>query len=192
MLPFFKLFRSLQRIPFVRDVATMQLGTFVYLAATFASSIIVARLLGVEHYGIYAVALAFTGTVNIFLNVGQGTSLLVFFAEEYGKKDKQGMATVLRNYLHLSLLNSIVLLALAATAPLLTKSLHGREDIGWYCSLLFLFDLLDIWNSATLILFQAIRSIRLKVILEQAANLGVIGLSVLAVLSWVNLLCVLR
>ena len=175
------LYRSLSKKSFVRDIFTMQMGTFVYIGATFVSSVIVARMLGLERYGVYAVALAFTATVNIFLNVGQGTSLLVFFAEEYGKKNKAGMAAVLRNYLQVSIVNSLLLVGLILLAPYAARFLYGREDIAFYARLLFLFDLLDIWNGFALTMLQSVREIRIKVLLEQSANVLLLTLSTLAV-----------
>ncbi len=146
-----------------------------YLGATFGASILTARILGTDQFGMYAVALAFTGTVNVFLNFGQGSSLLVFFAEEYAKQGKQGMAIVLRNYLHLSLLNVLILVILILLTPWFARTLYGRSDIALPAQLLFAFDAVDIWSSMGLTILQATRSIRPKVAVEQASNMAVLG-----------------
>ncbi len=177
---YFRYLTGLSSIPFVRDVLTIQIGTSIYMAATFLASIVFARVLGVELYGIYAVTLAFVGTMNTFLNFGQGSSLLVFFAEQHGKKDRRGMATVLRNFLQMSTINSCLMLILALLAPPLSTKLYGSPEIGSYARVLFLFAAIDIWNSMALILLQAMRRIRAKVLLEQGQNLSYLALAVLS------------
>ncbi len=171
---------GLRNVRFVRDVLTIQAGTSVYMAATFASSIVFARVLGVEGYGLYAVILAFVGTVHTFINLGQGPSLLVFFAEQHGKKDRKGMSAVLRNFIQGSIFNTCVLAILAFFAPALSLWLYGRSDIGEYARILFIFQACDIWNSMCLILLQALRRIRPKVLLEQGQNLSAVIFAMLS------------
>jgi O-antigen/teichoic acid export membrane protein len=168
---FRKNMEAFRQIPFVRDVFTLQLGSGLYFTATFLSSIAFARLLGVEEYGTYAVILAFAGTASNLLNLGQSSSLLVFFAEEYGKKSKSGMATVLKNFAQVAATNGVVLIMLALAAPKISDLLYGDPRVGMLARVLFLFQAIDVWNSMLLIILQAIRRIRLKVLLEQAANL---------------------
>lgn len=167
---------------FVRDILTMQSGTIVYLAATFLSSVVFARVLGVEQYGVYAVALALVGTINTFINFGQGSALLVFFAENFGKKDRAGMAAVLRNFIDVSAVCSLLLLIAALLAPQLSSWIYDRNDIGIFSAILFLSAAIDIWNSLPIVVLQATRTVRQKVILEQSANISFIALAIVSLL----------
>lgn len=175
-------YRHFTGIAFVRDILTMQSGTIVYLAATFLSSVVFARVLGVEQYGIYAVALALVGTINTFINFGQGSALLVFFSENFGKKDRAGMAAVVRNFVDVSAVCSLLLLLAAFLAPQLSVWIYDRSDIGIFSAILFLSAAIDIWNSLPIVLLQATRTVRQKVILEQSANVSFIALAILSLL----------
>lgn len=169
---------GLRNVPFVRDVLTIQVGSSLYMAATFVASIVFARVLGVGGYGLFAVVTAFVGTVTTILNLGQGPSLLVFFAEQHGKRNREGMAAVLRNFIHIAIFNSLVLLCFALFAPRVSDWLYPASGIGTFARILFLFQAMDIWNSMGLILLQALRRIRAKVLLEQGQNIGYLALAV--------------
>ncbi len=173
---------GLRKLPFVRDVLTIQAGSMVLMAAGFVSSIAFARLLGVEKYGLYAVIVAFAGTFSAFFNIGQGQSLYVFFSEAYGKKDRHAQAAVLSNFVTVASVNVILLIILATVLPRLSHYLYGSSEIGIYARILCFFQISEIWNSMTLIILQSLRRIRLKVFLEQAANLSYLGLAVIALL----------
>ncbi|MDO8648448.1 MAG: hypothetical protein Q7R81_01565 [Candidatus Peregrinibacteria bacterium] len=80
------------RLPFVRDVTTMQMGRLVTIGSSFIASILYVRFLGLGGYGEYAVVLAYTGTVGLFTNLGQQATTLTFFAEAYGRKDREAQA----------------------------------------------------------------------------------------------------
>lgn len=173
---------DLRRLPFVRDVLTIQAGSVILMGAGFISSIIFARFLGKESYGLYAVVLAFAGTAMSFFNIGQGQSLYVFFAEAYGKKDRRAMSAVLANFLSIALVNMLLLGILAWIMPMLSTRFYGSPTIGYYGQILCFFQMSEIWNGMTNVLLQSIRRIRMKVILEQAANLSYLGLAVIAVM----------
>ncbi len=171
---------GLRHLPFVRDVLTIQVGSIILMAAGFVSSIAFARLLGVEIYGLYAVIVAFAGTLSAFFNIGQGQSLYVFFSEACGRKDRRSQAAVLANFCMVAIVNMILLMALATIMPLLSERFYDSPEIGKYARILCFFQISEIWNSMTLVILQSLRRIKLKVCLEQAANLSYLGLAVLA------------
>lgn len=170
---------GLKRLRFVRDVLTIQAGSIVLMAAGFVSSIAFARFLGKDGYGLYAVIVAFAGTASSFFNIGQGQSLYVFFSEAFGKKDRRAMSGVLMNFLEIACTNIVLLGVLAFLMPMITQKIYGSPEIGQYARILCFFQMSEIVNSMTLIILQSVRRIRLKVILEQSANLTYLGLAVL-------------
>ncbi len=177
------LFWRTLRIPFVRDIATMQVGRVVYMGLTLASSVFFVRLLGEEQYGVYAVALAYASTFKVFLNFGQATSLQVFFAEARGRADRHGERIVLATYLQLTALTSVLLLALACVSPLITDALYADQSIGVLGACLFVNSILDLFNGGLLCILQALRHIRTKVWMEQSATALFIVSSIIA-LFW--------
>jgi O-antigen/teichoic acid export membrane protein len=87
------------------------------------------------------------------------------------------MTSVLRNFIDVSIVSTILLISAAIFAPQLTMWMYHRQDIGFYSSILFLASAVDIWNSLPLVLLQATRSIKTKVTLEQSANLSFLTLA---------------
>ena len=166
----------------MRDIFTMQIGRLVYSGATFAASIAFARILGLEQYGLYAVVIAFVSTFKTFTNLGQTTTLLVFFAEEYGKKNKKGMARVLKNFLQVSFVHVMLLCTLAIISKTLAIIFYNNSLIGSFAIAIFVFHMLEVANSGMLLILQAIRRIRLKTILEQAAVIAALILGVVLLL----------
>jgi O-antigen/teichoic acid export membrane protein len=166
----------------VRDVCTMQIGRVIYTGATFAASIFFARILGIEQYGLYAVVLAFISTLKAFTNLGQSTTLLVFFAEEYGKKNRKGMACVLKNFLQVSLVHIMLLGALAISARTLSIIFYDNVAIGSFAIAIFIFHMFEIANSGMLLILQAVRRIKLKTIMEQSAVIIALTLGIISLL----------
>lgn len=172
----------LSRIQFVRDIFVMQIGKGAYMAMTLLHSVLLARLLGVEGYGVYAVVLAFTATVKTFISLGQGPVLQVFFAEEYGRKNRNGMAAVLKNFLMAVLVNTLLLSSAALIAPYLSTHLYGAPNIGNLARFLLLYTAVDMGNSAMLMITQSVRRVRLQTMLEQSAIFSFIVVSTTALL----------
>ncbi len=170
---------GLRKIPFVRDVLTIQTGSMILMVAGFVSSVVFARYLGRDLYGMYAVIMAFAGTATAFFNIGQGQSLYVFFSEAYGNKDRSAMSAVLANFLMIAVINVLLLGLLAIFMPMLSEHLYGSPVIGRFASMYCLFQISEIGNSMVLVLLQSVRRIRLKVILEQSANLSYIAFAIL-------------
>ena len=169
---------NLRRLRFVQDVFTIQLGTSLFMLAGFLASIAYARFLGKEQYGFYAVVLAFAGTVGAFFNIGQGQSLYVFFSEAWNRKDKSAMAAVIANYVQIGIVNMFALGVLCVLMPMLSQHLYHDPTIGNLARIYCVFQMTEIWNGMSLIMLQSLRKIRLKVWLEQSANLLTLGSAV--------------
>lgn len=130
--------RSLLHRQFVQNVLTLQIGSIVEMGIGFIKSILFARLLGLEGFGMYAVVLAMTGTFGIFTNLGQNQAALTFFAETYGKKDKKEMLTVMKYFLQLFICAGIILILFAILAPVIAEKLYNSSDISSAARIAFL------------------------------------------------------
>lgn len=162
---------------FVRDLATMQVGSGIYMVFSLAANIVFARMLGPDEFGLYAVVLAFVATVRAFTNIGHGTAFQVFFAEQFGKRDRLGMAGVLKGFWSLNAVNAVILVCLALLAPTLTAYVYGNDSMGGYAAALFLFSIIDIGNAGTITVLQAVRRIKMKTTLEQGQNISFLTLA---------------
>lgn len=121
---------GLRKVPFVQSVATFQAGSIAMTLIGFASSIVYARFLGVEQYGVYAVVSSFAGLVGIVGSFGQETTLVTFLAEAAGKRHEEEIHRVLRYFLQSSAVSSLTFVLLAIAAPALADMLQDDASIG--------------------------------------------------------------
>ncbi len=166
-----RLYRLLSR-PFVKDLATLQTGQIVAMICSFASSILYARLLGLEGYGQYAVVLTFTGVVGLLTNLGQQQTTLTFFAEAYSRKDAVAMKRVAQYYVVFGFLSAVLLGIGIAILPFLSTLLYGSPTIGQWGRIVFLASLCDIPYLFYTNILQATRQIRTLTLTENAATVA--------------------
>ena len=159
------------RIPFIRDVTTMQIGRLVIIASSFIASILYVRFLGLAGYGEYSVVLAYTGTVGLLTNLGQQATTLTFFAEAYGRKDYAAQTRVLHYYVLTSAGAALLLILLAFTSPMITKQIYGQTAVGTLASLVFASSICELPFIFISIVLQTTREIRTLTILENTKNL---------------------
>ncbi|MBU0975409.1 oligosaccharide flippase family protein [Patescibacteria group bacterium] len=122
--------RRFIKIPFVRDVATMQAGTFFITGGNFVASIILARLLGPRAVGLYALTFTIMGTVGILLDLGQNYSLITLLPAAYTQKNKESVRDSMSYFLSISLLwvLPVALLMIIAT-PWLINQFYPEHEI---------------------------------------------------------------
>lgn len=160
------LLSSYARIPFVRNILTMQCGRMISIGCSFVSSIIYARVLGLSGYGLYAVVMAFAGTAGLITNLGQQATALTFFAEAHGAKDRATMAVVLKYYVLLSIGTIALLGLLAYIAPHISLLIYGDVTVGQLAVLVFLSSMMEPVFAFTAIALQVVRRITLLTVLE--------------------------
>ena len=122
--------RQLGRIPFVRRVATFQASSLVMMGTGLLSSVLYARLLGLEQFGLYAVVSSFAGVIGIVAAFGQETTLVTFLSEAIGRRDTRDVTRILRYFFQSSLLAILVYALLFFAAPQLSLWLQGDLTIG--------------------------------------------------------------
>ncbi len=173
------------RIPFVRGVATFQVGTVVMTITGFASSVLYARLLGLHEFGIYAAVTAFAGLLGIFTSYGQETATITFLSEAVGRRDKKGIALVLRYFLQATSLATLVYIALFLLAPVIATMVGSDPRIGMLARLVLLNAVLQPVNVLLFIALQLQRRIALVAFLENALDILQLSLAiVLLLLGW--------
>jgi len=173
-----KFFDSLLRIKFVRDIATLQVGTVVGTVCGLLSSILFARLLGLGGYGEYAIILAFTGIFHFFTNLGQQTTTLTFLSEAYGKKSKEEITKVLHYYVFVSCLTIFLLGILIVISPMLTQWIYQSKEYGILAQIVFLSAMIDPLFVLMTVVLQVVREIRILTIIENARITLQLGLAV--------------
>ena len=167
----FKTLLTISRVPFVRDVTTMQMGRLVTIGCSFLASILYVRYLELGGYGDYAVVLAYTGTVGLLINLGQQATTMTFFAEAYGRNDRVGQARVFHYYLVTSIVAATLLVLLAIASPAITEWIYGKSSVGSLSRLVFLSSICELPFIFISIVLQTVREIRLLTILENAKTM---------------------
>ncbi len=162
-----KTIKELSQKKFVQDVSVLQVGSFFSLAVSAIGSIVIARLLGAETYGLYALIFAFVGLVSLFMDWGAGYSALTLFPAAYVEKNKKEIKNILSYFVYLSLLIflTVGLLALIIS-PILTSWFYQNPEIGQMARLLFLAVLIRILFSMLTLILQSIREIKKLTIIE--------------------------
>ena len=97
-------FKDFIKISFVQDVGILEIGKFFSVFLGAISSIILARLLQPELYGIYGLIFAFVGLVGIFMNWGGTFASLTLLSGVYAKKDKQKVKNILIYFVKITFL----------------------------------------------------------------------------------------
>lgn len=158
---------------FVRDVLTLQAGSVFAFGLGFLKSIAFARLLGLEGFGLYAVAASFMGTLKIFTGFGQEQALITYLAEKFEEKDQKGMEAVLKYFWTLTLLAAGLLLLMAALSPTLAGVFYGDNAwmIGTMVAVGFLSFIVSLPHTLVISLLQIVHRVRIMTICENAGQL---------------------
>ena len=158
--------RALLALPFTRHLVTLQTGSTVTMVASFLQSIIFARMLGVEGYGVYALILASAGLCSIAAGFGQQHTTTTFLAEAWSRKDRPAMRTIAQYYLQTSLIGILLLGTLVLLAPLLTDLTYQNPGYGFLARLILVSTMLDLLPAYVFIAMQVSNRFRLLTILQ--------------------------
>lgn len=175
--------KALTRIPFVRGVATFQIGTVFMMLTGFLSSVLYARLLGLHDFGLYAVITAFVSFISIVCAYGQESTTTTFLAEAMGRKDKSSIEKVLRYYAQTTVVALVVYALLFFLAPILSQKLQGDMHIGTLARILILNSALQWPNVLAFMTLQLERKIALVTILENTSDILQVTLSTILLLQ---------
>lgn len=160
-------FKDFIKISFIQDVGILQIGKFISILLSVVASIILARWLGPELYGVYGLIFAFVGLVGIFIDWGAGYASLTLLAESYVKKDKQEIKDILTYFVKITFLAICTIGILSIIlAPFLTDQLYQNSQIGSLARIILIATFLGVVYNLLVIVLQAIRQIKQLTILE--------------------------
>ena len=164
---FNKKIKKLLAISFVRDVGMLQIGTVLSTGLAVLASVIFARVLGAENYGIYSLIFAFTGLIGIFKNFGTERVCLTLLPEAYARKDKQEIKNILTYFFKITLLTAGTISLLAIIfAPFLSDLLYDNPQIGRLARWVLLANIFAAGFLFLTVSLQSVRKIKYLTILE--------------------------
>jgi len=160
-------FKDLIKISFVQDVGILEIGKFFFIFFGIIGSVVLARLLHPELYGVYGLIFAFVGLVGVFMSWGGNYTSLTLLSEAYAKKDKQEVKNILTYFVKITFLAiGIIGILSVFLAPFLTDLLYNNNQIGYYARIILLAGFLTTIYSLLVIILQVTRKIKQLTILE--------------------------
>ncbi len=116
---------------FARALSTLQLGSLAVTAAGFASSVVLARLLGPSDYGLLILAITVGTTIGLLRRLGQDYAATTRLAEAHAAGRERAARDALVFYVFMSTLTSIVVLPPAILlAPWIGAAFSDGADLG--------------------------------------------------------------
>lgn len=176
--------KNWRNISFVQDTAIMQASNVFTTLVSIAASILFARLLLPEQYGMYRVVFSFAGIILIFISLGIDSSMSVFLSEAYVKKDKKEIAKIIAYFIKATLVISILIGGLLIlSAPFWSKLAYGSEEIGRLSRLIIISNIAGMAVVFSGIILQVRRQVGKYAAIETAKESLKIGFSVVAVFA---------
>jgi O-antigen/teichoic acid export membrane protein len=173
---------SLLRLPFVQNVMRFQVSNVGMLATGVISSILYARLLGVELFGLYTVIAAFAGLLCLVATFGQETTVVTFLSEAVGRGSRKDTTLVISYFVQSALLALVIYALLFLLSPLLSTFFRGNESIGLYARWLILNTALQSTPSLMFTILQIENKITVVAILENVRAMAQVVISTVLLL----------
>ncbi len=177
--------KSFFRISFVKDTAIMQVGAVFMTGVSILASVIFARVLLPEKYGIYSLVFAFAGLISLFMNWGVDRAALVLLARAYEKKDRQEIKNILVYFMKVTLVVAIAVGGLGIIiSPFLSEYFYRSSYVGELARMIILAEIFGLFFEMTSVTFQVLRKIKNYVILDNLRNLLRVGFGVILVFGF--------
>src|SRR3989338_11427702 len=98
---------------FIRNVATLQAGSFLGSVIQAGIGIIIARLLEPELFGIYALAFGMASLTTLIIGMGIQEAVSSLLGRAYGQGDKKEVENILGFMLKITFLAALVVLGIS-------------------------------------------------------------------------------
>ena len=105
---------------------------FIGLAFGFVASIVVARYLGPEKYGIYSFVIWFLGTVGLLVNLGIPTTITKYVSEYLGRDDFPSVSSIFSRLLRFELAAGVVVSAILFLLAPVISGWYNNPDLSLY------------------------------------------------------------
>lgn len=116
----------------MRDAITLQAGSMAGMFAQAVAGILIARWLGPELFGAYALAFSVAAVASIFLGAGAFDALIPHVMRAWASGERTHVRPVLAFIAKFVVLAGAVSLALGLVLPAVTARAYGSAAIGWY------------------------------------------------------------
>lgn len=158
--------------PFVKDTVILQVGNIFSIGIGIIISILIARLLQPEKYGLYGLVFAFAGLLGLFLNLGAEKATIILFSEAYGRGDKKEIKDILTYFLKVNIFIffTIGLIAILL-APILSQYFYKSIEIGDLARLVIFTVFFGIFFGVLTVTLQVLRQMKWYILVNNLNTL---------------------
>ena len=162
----------------------LQLGALGALGIGFLLSVALARLLGPQAYGAYALVVSTMTTISLFKRLGQDYVATTDLAAAYARRDPTAARDALVTFNAVNLWSTLVVIPPALLlAPTIMGAFFGDPSLGDALRLALLPPIWAMFLATIVIVLQCSRRVVALTVLENANNLVLAGCGLLAVVA---------
>ena len=121
---------------FVKNVATLQIGSF---AGTFVQAVVglfLARLLQPELFGIFSLAFGLAAIGGILVSAGTQDAATSLVGAAYANKDREETKDTLAFFLKIGIIAGLLIILISAFLPAISAKLYHNSYIGIYAAII--------------------------------------------------------
>ena len=128
-------YKYVWRNSFLKNVATLQMGSFGGVVIQSGIGIIIARLLQPELFGVYSLAIGMAGMTSLILGMGFQEAISSLLGRAYSRKDNLEIENILGFMLKITSLAAAIVILISAFLPNIADKLYGSSIIGVYAAI---------------------------------------------------------
>lgn len=121
---------------FVKNLAILQVGNFGTTILTGVCSIIIARLLQPQLFGVYAIAFSLAGLLVLIVSFGVQDAVTTIVSGTHARDDHAGTRGAFMFLAKMSFIIGLLSVVAALVAPSLAARVYHNSQIGWYAGIL--------------------------------------------------------
>jgi O-antigen/teichoic acid export membrane protein len=168
------------RRPFVRDAGVLQIGAFATLGVNFLLSVGLARMLGRDSYGAYALVISTTTTISLFKRLGQDYVATTDLSAAYARRDARGADRALVAFNVINIWSTLLVIPIALlVAPAIMGWFFKDEALAEPLRLALLPPLWAMSLATLVVVLQSSRRVLALTLVENSNNLA-LGAAALA------------
>jgi len=120
---------------FIRNVVTLQAGSFSGTVVQAIIGIFIARLLQPELFGAYSLAIGMAGMTSLILGMGIQEAVSSLLGRAYARKDSVEVEAILGFMLKITSLAALAVILISTFLPGIAGRLYGNSLIGIYAAI---------------------------------------------------------
>src|SRR3989344_38963 len=120
---------------FVRNVVTLQVGSFAGTIAQAVIGIVIARLLQPELFGVYSLAIGMASMTSLIFGMGIQEAVSSLLGRAYAREDKAEVENILGFMLKITFLAALIVIVVSFFLPSIANGLYGNSLIGVYAAI---------------------------------------------------------